>query len=151
MFLTVFFHFNILVCKEERNKEEEHEMKLWIGIVMVLLIGGGTAYGVNAMEHEETGFEETKEKSYESKELSPETAKQIAVEKVNGVVGGIDVERMDDNGVYEIEIETNVGEEEIYINKKNGNIIAEKEFELIKNEDDDDQDEDDMDHDDLDD
>lgn len=55
------------------------------------------------------------------------------------------------NGVYEIEIETNVGEEEIYINKKNGNIIAEKEFELIKNEDDDDQDEDDMDHDDLDD
>ena len=36
------------------------------------------------------------------------------------------------NGVYEIEIETNVGEEEIYINKKNGNIIAEKEFELIK-------------------
>ena len=55
------------------------------------------------------------------------------------------------NGVYEIEIETNVGEEEIYINKKNGNIIAEKEVELIKNEDDDDQDEDDMDHDDLDD
>ena len=39
---------------------------------------------------------------------------------------------MDDNGVYEIEVETNVGEEEIYINKKNGNIIAEKEFELIK-------------------
>ena len=58
---------------------------------------------------------------------------------------------MDDNGVYEIEVETNVGEEEIYINKKNGNIIAEKEFELIKNEDDDEQDEDDMDHDDLDD
>ncbi len=56
-------------------------MKLWIGIVMVLLIAGGTAYGVNAMEHEETGFEETKEKSYKSKELSPETAKQIAVEK----------------------------------------------------------------------
>ena len=27
---------------------------------------------------------------------------------------------MDDNGVYEIEIETNVGEEEIYINKKTG-------------------------------
>ena len=27
---------------------------------------------------------------------------------------------MDDNGVYEIEVETNVGEEEIYINKKNG-------------------------------
>ena len=25
---------------------------------------------------------------------------------------------MDDNGVYEIEVETNVGEEEIYINKK---------------------------------
>ncbi len=126
-------------------------MKLWIGIVMVLLIAGGTAYGVNAMEHEETGFEETKEKSYKSKELSPETAKQIAVEKVNGVVEEIDVKRMDDNGVYEIEVETNVGEEEIYINKKNGNIIAEKEFELIKNEDDDDQDEDDMDHDDLDD
>ncbi|HDR3521715.1 PepSY domain-containing protein [Bacillus pacificus] len=126
-------------------------MKLWIGIVMVLLIAGGTAYGVNAMEHEETGFEETKEKSYKSKELSPETAKQIAVEKVNGVVEEIDVERMDDNGVYEIEVETNVGEEEIYINKKNGNIIAEKEFELIKNEDDDEQDEDDMDHDDLDD
>ncbi|MGR5942137.1 PepSY domain-containing protein [Bacillus pacificus] len=124
-------------------------MKLWIGIVMVLLIAGGTAYGVNAMEHEETGFEETKEKSYKSKELSPETAKQIAVEKVNGVVEEIDVERMDDNGVYEIEVETNVGEEEIYINKKNGNIIAEKEFELIKNEDDDEQDEDDMDHDDL--
>ncbi|HDR7255653.1 TPA: PepSY domain-containing protein [Bacillus pacificus] len=126
-------------------------MKLWIGIVMVLLIAGGTAYGVNAMEHEETGFEETKEKSYKSKELSPETAKQIAVEKVNGVVEEIDVERMDDNGVYEIEVEKNVGEEEIYINKKNGNIIAEKEFELIKNEDDDEQDEDDMDHDDLDD
>ncbi|HDR4706497.1 PepSY domain-containing protein [Bacillus paranthracis] len=126
-------------------------MKLWIGIVMVLLIAGGTAYDVNAMEHEETGFEETKEKSYKSKEFSPETAKQIAVEKVNGVVEEIDVERMDDNGVYEIEVETNVGEEEIYINKKNGNIIAEKEFELIKNEDDDDQDEDDMDHDDLDD
>ncbi|TNP04347.1 PepSY domain-containing protein [Bacillus pacificus] len=126
-------------------------MKLWIGIVMVLLIAGGTAYGVNAMEHEETEFEEIKEKSYKSKELSPETAKQIAVEKVNGVVEEIDEERMDDNGVYEIEVETNVGEEEIYINKKNGNIIAEKEFELIKNEDDDDQDEDDMDHDNLDD
>ncbi|MEJ9114727.1 PepSY domain-containing protein [Bacillus paramobilis] len=130
-------------------------MKLWIGIVMVLLIAGGTAYGVNAMEHEETRFEETKEKSYKSKELSPETAKQIAVEKVNGVVEEIDVERMDDNGVYEVEVETNVGEEEIYINKKNGNIIAEKEFEFIKNEDDEDQDEDqdedDMDHDDQDD
>ncbi|HGA0510325.1 PepSY domain-containing protein [Bacillus pacificus] len=129
-------------------------MKLWIGIVMVmvLLIAGGTAYGVNAMEHEETGFEETKEKSYKSKELSPETAKQIAVEKVNGVVEEIDVERMDDNGVYEIEVETNEGEEEIYINKKNGNIIAEKEFEFIKNEEeDDDQGEDDMEYDDLDD
>ncbi|WP_144611196.1 PepSY domain-containing protein [Bacillus cereus] len=126
-------------------------MKLWIGIVMVFLIAGGTAYGVNAMEHEETRFEETKEKRYKSKELSPETAKQIAVEKVNGVVEEIDVERMDDNGVYEVEVETNVGEEEIYINKKNGNIIAEKEFEFIKNEDDEDQDEDDMDHDDQDD
>ncbi|KAB2452077.1 hypothetical protein F8160_04935 [Bacillus sp. CH126_4D] len=125
-------------------------MKLWIGIVMVLLIAGGTAYGVNAMEHEETGYEESKGKTYESKKLSPETAKQIAVEKVNGVVEEIDVERMDDNGVYEIEVETNVGEEEIYINKKNENIIAEKEFEFIKNEDDEDQDEDDMDHDDLD-
>ncbi|MGG2935212.1 PepSY domain-containing protein [Bacillus pacificus] len=122
-------------------------MKLWIGIVMVLLIAGGTAYGVNAMEYEETEFEEIKEKSYKSKELSPETAKQIAVEKVNGVVEEIDVERMDDNGVYKIEVETNVGEEEIYINKKNGNIIAEKEFECIKNEDD----EDDMDHENLDD
>ena len=37
-------------------------------------------------------------KSYESKELSPETAKQIAIEKVNGVVEEIDVERMDDKG-----------------------------------------------------
>ena len=55
---------------------------------------------------------------------------------------------MDGNGVYEIEVETNVGEEEIYINAKNGNIITEKEFEFIKNED---EDEDDMDHDDLDD
>ncbi|MBE7095194.1 PepSY domain-containing protein [Bacillus cereus] len=127
-------------------------MKLWIGIVMVLFIAGGTAYGVNAMEHEETRYEETKEKSYESKELSPETAKQSAIEKVDGVVEEIDVERMDGNGVYEIEVETDVGEEEIYINAKNGNIIAEKEFEFIKNEDeDDDQDEDDMDHDDLDD
>ncbi|WP_166705002.1 PepSY domain-containing protein [Bacillus albus] len=127
-------------------------MKLWIGIVMVLLIAGGTAYGVNAMEHEETRFEEIKEKSYESKELSLEKAKQIEVEKVDGVVEEIDVERMDDKGVYEIEVETNEDEEKIYINKKNGNIIAEKEFELIKNEDeDDDQDEDDVDHDDLDD
>jgi len=129
-------------------------MKLWIGIVMVLFIAGGTAYGVNAMEHEETRYEEKEEKSYESKELSPEIAKQIAIEKVNGVVEKIDVERMDDKGVYEIEVETNEDEEKIYINKKNGNIIAEKEFELIKNEDedeDDDQDEDDVDHDDLDD
>lgn len=127
-------------------------MKLWIGIVIVLFIAGGTAYGVNAMEHEETRYEETKEKSDESKELSPERAKQIAIEKADGVVEEIDVERMDGKGVYEIEVETNVGEEEIYINAKNGNIIAEKEFELIKNEDeDDDQDEDDMDHDDLDD
>lgn len=127
-------------------------MKLWIGIVMVLFIAGGTAYGVNAMEHEETRYEEREEKSYESKEFSPEIAKQIAVEKVNGVVEEIDVERMDDKGVYEIEVETNEGEEEIYINKKNGNIIAEKEFEFIKNEDeDDDQGEDDMEYDDLDD
>ncbi|OPD59859.1 PepSY domain-containing protein [Bacillus anthracis] len=129
-------------------------MKLWIGIVMVLFIAGGTAYGVNAMEHEETRYEEREEKSYESKELSPETAEQIAIEKVNGVVEEIDVERMDDKGVYEIEVETNEGEEEIYINKKNGNIIAEKEFEFIKNEDedeDDDQGEDDMEYDDLDD
>ena len=37
-------------------------------------------YGVNAMEHEETRYEE-REESYESKELSPETAKQIAIEK----------------------------------------------------------------------
>ncbi|MEB9507121.1 PepSY domain-containing protein [Bacillus anthracis] len=125
-------------------------MKLWIGIVMVLFIAGGTAYGVNAMEHEETRYEEREEKSYESKELSPETAKQIAIEKVNGVVEEIDVERMDDKGVYEIEVETNEGEEEIYINKKNGNIIVEKEFEFIKNEDDD-QGEDDMEYDDLDD
>ena len=94
-------------------------MKLWIGIVMVLFIAGGTAYGVNAMEYEETRYEE-REKSYESKELSPETAKQIAIEKVNGVVEEIDVERMDDKGVYEIEVETNKGEEEIYINKKTG-------------------------------
>ncbi|WP_088352047.1 PepSY domain-containing protein [Bacillus cereus] len=127
-------------------------MKLWIGIVMVLLIAGGTAYGVNAMEHEETRYEEREEKSYESKGLSPETAKQIAIEKVNGVVEEIDAERMGDNDVYEIEVETNGGEEEIYINKKNGNIIAEKEFEFIKNEDeDDDQGEDDMEYDDQDD
>ena len=72
-------------------------MKLWIGIVMVLFIAGGTAYGVNAMEHEETRYEEREEKN-ESKELSPETAKQIAIEKVNGVVEEIDVERMDDKG-----------------------------------------------------
>ena len=44
-------------------------MKLWIGIVMVLLIAGGTAYGVNAMEHEETGFEETKKKVIKVKSL----------------------------------------------------------------------------------
>lgn len=59
-------------------------------------------------------------KSYESKEFSPEIAKQIAVEKVNGVVEEIDVERMDDKGVYEIEVETNEDEEEIYIKKKTG-------------------------------
>ena len=45
-------------------------MKLWIGIVMVLFIAGGTAYGVNAMEHEEIRYKE-REKSYESKEFSP--------------------------------------------------------------------------------
>ena len=56
----------------------------------------------------------------------------MQLKKVNGVVEEIDVERMDDKGVYEIEVETNKGEEEIYINKKNGNIIAEKEFEFIK-------------------
>ncbi len=56
----------------------------------------------------------------------------MQLKKVNGVVEEIDVERMDDNGVYEIEVETNVGEEEIYINKKNRDIIAEKEFELTK-------------------
>lgn len=95
-----------------------------------------------------------KKKVTKVKRLSPETAKQIAIEKVNGVVEEIDVERMDDKGVYEIEVETNEGEEEIYINKKNGNIIAEKEFEFIKNEDedeDDDKGEDDMEYDDLDD
>ena len=37
-------------------------MKLWIGIVMVLLIAGGTAYGVNAMEHEETDLKRPKKK-----------------------------------------------------------------------------------------
>lgn len=101
-------------------------MKLWIGIVTVLLIVGGTAYGVNAMEHEETRYEGSKEKDYESKKLSPETAKQIAIENVNGVVKEIDLERRDGNVVYEIEVETNVGEEEIYVDAKNGNVIAEK-------------------------
>ena len=81
MFLTVFFHFNILVCKEERNKEEEHEMKLWIGIVMVLLIGGGTTYGVNAMEHEETGFEEIKEKVIKVKSLVRKQLNKLQLKK----------------------------------------------------------------------
>ncbi|GAB6448028.1 MULTISPECIES: PepSY domain-containing protein [Bacillus] len=127
-------------------------MKLWIGIVMVLLIAGGTAYGVNAMEHEETGYEESKGKTYESKKLSPETVKQIAIENVNGVVKEVDVEDDDDNSVYKIKVETNVGEKEMHVDAKSGNIIAEKEFEFIKSDgEDDDQEEDDIDHDDLDD
>lgn len=44
-------------------------MKLWIGIVMVLFIAGGTAYGVNAMEYEETRYEEREEKVTKVKSL----------------------------------------------------------------------------------
>ncbi|RKF51996.1 hypothetical protein BCY92_02945 [Bacillus wiedmannii] len=117
-------------------------MKLWIGIITVLLITGGTVYGVNAMEHEESI-----EKDYASKELSPETAKQIAIENVNGVVKEVDLEDDYDNSVYELEVETNVGEEEIYVDAKSGNVISEKEFDFIKSDEEDDQDEDTIDND----
>ncbi|HDX9611300.1 TPA: PepSY domain-containing protein [Bacillus toyonensis] len=126
-------------------------MKLWIGMITVLLITGGTVYGVNAMEHEEIQYEESIEKDYASKELSPETAKQIAIENVNGVVKEVDLEDDYDNSVYEIEVETNVGEEEIYVDAKSGNVISEKEFDFIKSDEEDDQDEDTIDNDNLDD
>lgn len=65
--------------------------------------------------------------------VSPETAEQIALKNVNGVVKEIDLEHKDGNFVYEIEVETNTGEEEIYIDSHNGNVITEKEIESIKN------------------
>ncbi|MBT2580767.1 PepSY domain-containing protein [Bacillus sp. ISL-8] len=107
-------------------------MKLWIGILTAVFIIGGTVYGVSAMEHEEKLYQEPIEKNYENVAVSPETAEQIALKNVNGVVKEIDLEHKDGNSVYEIEVETNTDEEEIYIDARNGNVITNKEIESIK-------------------
>ncbi|MEN1935916.1 PepSY domain-containing protein [Paenibacillus sp. 102] len=98
-------------------------MKLGIALLIGFLTIAGTVYGVSAMGHEDKGervYQEVVKADDEKVKVTREKVGKIALENVDGAVKEIDFDRENGMTVYEVEMDTNEGEKEIYVDAKTG-------------------------------